>query len=129
MFCSRMHLGVVNPLLRKETPPEEQKEAPYAPSDCLHYCNSRRPKFDQPVAPAARLSCRPPRAIATLRPKTNFPLLRPPDREGAPRQHGNPTVFKGDKIQKKRVPGGTRTPNLLIRSQMLYPVELQTQLI
>jgi hypothetical protein len=28
----------------------------------------------------------------------------------------------------KRVPGGIRTPNLLIRSQMLYPVELQTQL-
>src|SRR6266576_5217348 len=28
----------------------------------------------------------------------------------------------------KRVPGGTRTPNLLLRSQMLYPVELQTQL-
>src|SRR5207237_8153397 len=28
---------------------------------------------------------------------------------------------------KKCVPGGIRTPNLLIRSQMLYPVELQTQ--
>ena len=27
----------------------------------------------------------------------------------------------------KYVPGGIRTPNLLIRSQMLYPVELQTQ--
>jgi hypothetical protein len=26
------------------------------------------------------------------------------------------------------VPGGIRTPNLLIRSQLLYPVELQTQL-
>ena len=26
------------------------------------------------------------------------------------------------------MPGGIRTPNLLIRSQMLYPVELQTQL-
>jgi hypothetical protein len=25
------------------------------------------------------------------------------------------------------VPGGIRTHNLLIRSQMLYPVELQTQ--
>ena len=25
------------------------------------------------------------------------------------------------------VPGGIRTPNLLIRSQLLYPVELQTQ--
>ena len=25
------------------------------------------------------------------------------------------------------MPGGIRTPNLLIRSQMLYPVELQTQ--
>src|SRR6267143_7064807 len=32
-------------------------------------------------------------------------------------------------IWRKSVPGGTRTPNLLIRSQMLYPVELQTQLI
>jgi hypothetical protein len=27
-----------------------------------------------------------------------------------------------------RVPGGIRTPNLLIRSQKLYPVELQAQL-
>ena len=27
------------------------------------------------------------------------------------------------------MPGGIRTPNLLIRSQMLYPVELQTQQI
>jgi hypothetical protein len=27
---------------------------------------------------------------------------------------------------KKCVPGGIRTPNLLIRSQLLYPVELQT---
>ena len=26
------------------------------------------------------------------------------------------------------VPGGIRTPNLLIRSQKLYPVELQAQL-
>ena len=26
------------------------------------------------------------------------------------------------------VPGGIRTPNLLIRSQLLYPVELQTPL-
>ena len=26
------------------------------------------------------------------------------------------------------VPGGIRTPNLLIRSQLLYPVELQTRL-
>jgi hypothetical protein len=29
---------------------------------------------------------------------------------------------------KKRVPGGIRTPNLLIRSQKLYPVELQALL-
>ena len=28
-----------------------------------------------------------------------------------------------------RVPGGIRTPNLLIRSQLLYPVELQTRVI
>ena len=28
----------------------------------------------------------------------------------------------------RRVPGGIRTPNLLIRSQLLYPVELQTLL-
>ena len=26
---------------------------------------------------------------------------------------------------QQRVPGGIRTPNLLIRSQKLYPVELQ----
>src|ERR1700730_2199723 len=30
-------------------------------------------------------------------------------------------------LGKKCVPGGTRTHNLLIRSQMLYPIELQTQ--
>jgi hypothetical protein len=29
----------------------------------------------------------------------------------------------------RRVPGGIRTPNLLIRSQLLYPVELQTPLV
>ena len=29
----------------------------------------------------------------------------------------------------RRVPGGIRTPNLLIRSQLLYPVELQTPLL
>ena len=29
-------------------------------------------------------------------------------------------------LSKNFVPGGTRTHNLLIRSQMLYPVELQT---
>ena len=28
---------------------------------------------------------------------------------------------------KQHVPGGIRTPNLLIRSQKLYPVELQAQ--
>ncbi|MEY2584052.1 MAG: hypothetical protein QOD80_78 [Verrucomicrobiota bacterium] len=27
---------------------------------------------------------------------------------------------------RRSVPGGIRTPNLLIRSQLLYPVELQT---
>src|SRR5262249_37664944 len=31
----------------------------------------------------------------------------------------------GDKLAKSGVPGGIRTPNLLIRSQKLYPVELQ----
>jgi hypothetical protein len=29
-------------------------------------------------------------------------------------------------FDRARVPGGIRTPNLLIRSQLLYPVELQT---
>ena len=28
--------------------------------------------------------------------------------------------------RQRAVPGGIRTPNLLIRSQLLYPVELQT---
>ena len=28
--------------------------------------------------------------------------------------------------RRRGVPGGIRTPNLLIRSQLLYPVELQT---
>src|SRR5690242_12915643 len=31
-----------------------------------------------------------------------------------------------ENLKWKRVPGGIRTPNLLIRSQLLYPVELQT---
>jgi hypothetical protein len=30
-------------------------------------------------------------------------------------------------LMMSNVPGGIRTHNLLIRSQMLYPVELQTQ--
>ena len=30
-------------------------------------------------------------------------------------------------LKVRRVPGGIRTPNLLIRSQLLYPVELQTR--
>jgi hypothetical protein len=29
-------------------------------------------------------------------------------------------------FDRAAVPGGIRTPNLLIRSQLLYPVELQT---
>src|SRR5688572_32259236 len=35
------------------------------------------------------------------------------------------TLFRS-RARKPRVPGGIRTPNLLIRSQLLYPVELQT---
>ena len=40
-------------------------------------------------------------------------------------------VFNGANViaigaLKRCVPGGIRTPNLLIRSQLLYPVELQT---
>ena len=34
-----------------------------------------------------------------------------------------PAQYNGAKF----VPGGIRTPNLLIRSQKLYPVELQAQ--
>ena len=30
-------------------------------------------------------------------------------------------------VQKNGVPAGSRTPNLLIRSQMLYPIELQVR--
>jgi hypothetical protein len=33
----------------------------------------------------------------------------------------------GAVVRKNYVPGGIRTPNLLIRSQKLYPVELQAQ--
>ncbi len=40
-------------------------------------------------------------------------------------------VLERDEVEiaraEGRVPGGIRTPNLLIRSQLLYPVELQTQ--
>ena len=32
-----------------------------------------------------------------------------------------------NKMLSSSVPGGIRTPNLLIRSQKLYPVELQAQ--
>ena len=38
----------------------------------------------------------------------------------------NPFLLQAS-IEKNSVSGGIRTPNLLIRSQMLYPVELQTQ--
>ena len=40
----------------------------------------------------------------------------------------NPFLLQAS-IEKNSVSGGIRTPNLLIRSQMLYPVELQTQLM
>ena len=36
---------------------------------------------------------------------------------------------KGDRAPQLPVPGGIRTPNLLIRSQLLYPVELQTHFL
>ena len=36
-------------------------------------------------------------------------------------------VWNVKPFDSARVPGGIRTPNLLIRSQLLYPVELQTQ--
>ena len=41
------------------------------------------------------------------------------------RQH---VALRSDDLDQTQfcVPGGIRTPNLLIRSQMLYPVELQT---
>ncbi len=35
--------------------------------------------------------------------------------------------FHWHKMLRESVPGGIRTPNLLIRSQKLYPVELQAQ--
>ena len=37
-------------------------------------------------------------------------------------------LFRRAAISLRNVPGGIRTPNLLIRSQLLYPVELQTHL-
>lgn len=33
------------------------------------------------------------------------------------------------KVGEKNTPGGSRTPNLLIRSQMLYPVKLRALII
>ena len=38
---------------------------------------------------------------------------------------GTIRISGGSKNERKSVPGGIRTPNLLIRSQKLYPVELQ----
>ena len=38
-------------------------------------------------------------------------------------------VWNVKPFDQARVPGGIRTPNLLIRSQLLYPVELQTPLV
>ena len=35
-------------------------------------------------------------------------------------------VWPVNHFDRRSVPGGIRTPNLLIRSQLLYPVELQT---
>ena len=35
------------------------------------------------------------------------------------------TGSKRDRIQRFGVPGGTRTPDLLLRRQLLYPVELR----
>jgi hypothetical protein len=39
------------------------------------------------------------------------------------------SVWNVNPFDRLRVPGGIRTPNLLIRSQLLYPVELQTRVI
>ena len=38
-------------------------------------------------------------------------------------------VWNVKPFDRTGVPGGIRTPNLLIRSQLLYPVELQTPVI
>jgi hypothetical protein len=38
-------------------------------------------------------------------------------------------TFPSGHLLGQDVPGGIRTPNLLIRSQLLYPVELQTQFV
>src|SRR5438105_5795839 len=65
--------------------------------------------------------------------RTHFQASEPtPEAAAATRAIAVNDVFKGSPldslVRKKSVPGGIRTPNLLIRSQLLYPVELQTQL-
>src|SRR5437016_3115261 len=50
-----------------------------------------------------------------------------PQRRNGDVRHTPPcTQRRHFRASKMRVPGGIRTPNRLIRSQLLYPVELQT---
>ncbi len=59
---------------------------------------------------------RPTRAVLTLRVRTRA-------RSASPNQHKTPaTGGKPPVTGENRAPGGIRTPNLLIRSQMLYPL-------
>src|SRR6266542_3015052 len=49
-----------------------------------------------------------------------------------PRLHGarNPARLKPHRVNDlDYAPGGTRIPNLLIRSQMLYPIELRAHMV
>jgi hypothetical protein len=38
-------------------------------------------------------------------------------------------VLDGRRVLRNGAPGGTRTPDPLIRSQMLYPAELQARVL
>ena len=60
---------------------------------------------------------------------TNAPTMRPHD-SGRPKWKGNeqgprtafPLVRGLDRLSQQSAPEGIRTPNLLIRNQMLYPL-------
>ena len=76
--------------------------------------------------------------ISPYQHRTRFAIAAPSSRELAQRRaflngsHTPLNFFDGRKsyesLKTNHVPGGIRTPNLLIRSQLLYPVELQTHL-
>ena len=88
---------------RRRWPPPSPRPSPSLPPSECH--NPRKPRFNRKICPFTQ----------TAHSAREYPpyVAGPVSRESAGYKNG--------------VPGGSRTPNLLIRSQMLYPIELQVR--